>query len=334
MNALESPPGSGLRAVADVLTLTNVTKRFGQFVAVARLSLRVPSGQIMGFLGPNGAGKTTTIRMIMSITYPDSGTIEVLGHPRALEVKDRIGYLPEERGLYRKMTVEQTLRYFGKLKGMESTNLERRIGELLESVGLASWRKKTVESLSKGMQQKLQFVTTVLHDPELVVLDEPFSGLDPLNRDMLENLMIDLKRRGKTVLFSTHQMEQAERLCDRLVLINRGRVLISGTIDEIRSQFASRKLELSGDGDFSTLSSLPGVADAHITVGGAWLELAVGADANALVKLALDRVRLTRFEIARPTLQEIFVTLVGDDGTRDATTGTQQDHASAARRAS
>lgn len=329
MNALESPPGSGLRAASDVLTLTDVTKRFGQFVAVDRLSLVVPSGQIMGFLGPNGAGKTTTIRMIMSITYPDSGTIAVLGHPRALEVKDRIGYLPEERGLYRKMTVEQTLRYFGKLKGMESTKLNGRIGELLENVGLASWRKKTVESLSKGMQQKLQFVTTVLHDPELVVLDEPFSGLDPLNRDMLENLMIDLKRRGKTVLFSTHQMEQAERLCDRLVLINRGRVLISGTIDEIRSQFASRKLELSGDGDFSTLSNLPGVADAHVTVGGAWLELADGADAIAIVKRAMDLVRLTRFEIARPTLQEIFVTLVGDDGTRDATTGTQQDHQTA-----
>lgn len=329
MNALESPPGSDLRAASDVLTLTDVTKRFGQFVAVDRLSLVVPSGQIMGFLGPNGAGKTTTIRMIMSITYPDSGTIAVLGHPRALEVKDRIGYLPEERGLYRKMTVEQTLRYFGKLKGMESTKLNGRIGELLENVGLASWRKKTVESLSKGMQQKLQFVTTVLHDPELVVLDEPFSGLDPLNRDMLENLMIDLKRRGKTVLFSTHQMEQAERLCDRLVLINRGRVLISGTIDEIRSQFASRKLELSGDGDFSTLSNLPGVADAHVTVGGAWLELADGADAIAIVKRAMDLVRLTRFEIARPTLQEIFVTLVGDDGTRDATTGTQQDHQTA-----
>lgn len=299
------------------LTLTDVTKRFGRFLAVDNLTFDVPSGQILGFLGPNGAGKTTTIRMMMSINYPDSGRIEILGHGRALEVKDRIGYLPEERGLYRKMSVDQTLRYIGKLKGMHGKALTGRIGELLGNIGLEQWRKKSVESLSKGMQQKIQFIATVLHDPELIILDEPFSGLDPLNRDMLENLIIDLRRRGRTVIFSTHQMEQAERLCDRILLINRGRKLIDGSIDEVRSQHPSRRLALAGDGDLSWLRTVPGVADAHVTIGAADVELADGVDSQAILRTAAERCRLTRFEILKPTLQEIFVKLVGGDGGED-----------------
>ncbi|GMU83345.1 MAG: ABC transporter ATP-binding protein [Planctomycetota bacterium] len=305
------------QATPDALVLTDVTKSFGTFLAVDRLSVRVPAGQILGFLGPNGAGKTTTIRMVMSINYPDSGSIEILGHPRALDVKDRIGYLPEERGLYRKMTVDQTLRYFGQLKGLHGAALTHRIGELLASVGLESWRKKSVESLSKGMQQKIQFISTVLHDPELIILDEPFSGLDPLNRDMLENLIVDLRRRGRTVIFSTHQMEQAERLCDRILLIHRGRKLIDGTVHDIRSQFPSRRLAFAGEGDFSWLRTLPGVNDAHITVGAADVELADGVDTQPIVQEAAERCRLTRFEVIRPSLQEIFVKLVGDVGDED-----------------
>ncbi|MBI5866171.1 MAG: ATP-binding cassette domain-containing protein [Planctomycetes bacterium] len=297
----------------DALVLNEVTKRFGTFTAVDRLSVRMPRGEIIGFLGPNGAGKTTTIRMLMSITYPDEGSMEVLGRPRAIDVKDRIGYLPEERGLYRKMTVDHTLRYFGQLKGMPAAALKSRIGELLESVGLSNWRRHTTESLSKGMQQKIQFIATILHDPELVVLDEPFSGLDPLNRDLLETLLRDLKRRGKTVLFSTHQLEQAERLCDRILLIHRGRKLVDGTIEDVRSRFAARKLVLSGEGDFEQLRRSPGVVDEHVTVGGAWLELDATADPQAVLRRAMEIAKLTQFEIARPTLQEIFVRLVGQD---------------------
>jgi ABC-2 type transport system ATP-binding protein len=299
--------------LTDALTLRDVTKRYGDFTAVDRLSMSVRAGQIVGFLGPNGAGKTTTIRMIMSILYPDSGEISVLGQPRAIDVKDRIGYLPEERGLYRKMTVDHTLRYFGKLKGLHGRALRRRIGECLESVGLQDWRHKRVEALSKGMSQKLQFIATVLHSPELVILDEPFAGLDPLNLELLKDLVVDLRQQGATVIFSTHQMEQAQRLCDRLVLINRGRKLVEGTMEEIRSRFASRILLLEGEGDFAALASFDGVLDAHFTAGHARLEIAADADPERILRRALDLARLSRYGIQRPDLHEIFVKLVGDD---------------------
>jgi ABC-2 type transport system ATP-binding protein len=299
--------------LTDALTLRDVTKCYGDFTAVDRLSMRVQAGQIVGFLGPNGAGKTTTIRMIMSILYPDAGEIRVLGQPRAIDVKDRIGYLPEERGLYRKMTVDHTLRYFGKLKGLHGRGLRQRIGECLESVGLHEWRYKRVEALSKGMSQKLQFIATVLHAPELVILDEPFAGLDPLNLELLQDLVVDLRRQGGTVIFSTHQMEQAQRLCDRLVLINRGCKLVEGTMEEIRSRFASRILLLEGEGDFAALANFDGVLDAHFTAGYARLEITADADPQRVLRRALDLARVSRFEIQRPNLHEIFVKLVGDD---------------------
>jgi ABC-2 type transport system ATP-binding protein len=300
--------------VPDALALSEVTKRFGEFTAVDRFSLRVPTGQVLGFLGPNGAGKTTTLRMVMGITYPDSGSLEILGHPVATEVKDRVGYLPEERGLYRKVTVQDTLKYFGKLKGLRGQALTRRIDESLERIGLTDWKRKRVEALSKGMQQKLQFVCTLLHDPELVILDEPFSGLDPLNVNLLERLLDDLRKRGITVVFSTHQMEQAERLCDRIVLINRGRKLVEGTLTEIRARFDARMVVLEGEGDWSSLTSWSGVASAQCTAGSARLELAADADVDALLHQAVSAVRLRRFEVLRPSLQEIFVKLVGADG--------------------
>jgi ABC-2 type transport system ATP-binding protein len=299
--------------VSEALAITDVTKRFGDFTAVDSFSLRVPSGEVVGFLGPNGAGKTTTIRMIMSILHPDSGTIRVLDHPDASDVKDRIGYLPEERGLYRKMTVEATLRYFGKLKGLRGADLRRRCDEALERVSLSDWRRRRVEALSKGMQQKLQFVSTLLNEPDLVILDEPFSGLDPINADMLERLLGDLRRAGVTVIFSTHQMEQAERLCDRIVLINRGRKLIDGTMGEIRERFHSRILILEGQGDFRRLETLEGVANGQSTGGSARLELQDGVDSHAILRKAIDLVRITHFEVQRPNLQDIFVKLVGDD---------------------
>ncbi len=300
--------------MTDVLTLEDVCKSYGDFRAVDRLSLHVPRGEVLGFLGPNGAGKTTTIRMVMGITYPDSGTLNILGASRAIDVKDRVGYLPEERGLYRKMTVEQTLLYLGRLKGVPTPLLRRRIRDLLERVGLSSWGRKTVESLSKGMSQKIQFAATLLNEPELVVLDEPFAGLDPLNRDLLETMLVELRRAGRTVIFSTHQLEQAERLCDRIVLINRGRKLIEGTIEEVRAAFPSRTLVFAGEGDLAALARCEGVVRSQLTAGAAWLELADGVDPNAILRRATELARLSRFEIQRPGLQEIFVRLVGDDG--------------------
>ena len=299
--------------MSNAIELQDIVKRYGSFTAVDSLSLNVPSGQIVGFLGPNGAGKTTTIRMIMSILYPDSGRISVLGHPRAIDVKDRIGYLPEERGLYRKMTVDQTLRYIGKLKGLRGGRLRDRIRDCLASVGLADWQRKRVEALSKGMSQKLQFISTILHEPDLVILDEPFSGLDPINMELLKDLVVELRENGTTVIFSTHQMEQAQRLCDRLVLINRGRKLIEGTMEEIRARFATRVLLFEGDGDFSALEKAPGVLDAHFAAGHARLEVDAEASPNALLQTTLPHAKISRFEIQRLSLHEIFVKLVGED---------------------
>lgn len=298
----------------EALVLSGVTKRYAGHTAVDDFSLRVPQGEILGFLGPNGAGKTTTIRIVMSILYPDEGEVRILDHARAIDVKDRIGYLPEERGLYRKMTVEHTLRYFGALKGLSGRTLRERIDAALERVGLSDWKKRRVEALSKGMQQKLQFVSAILHEPELVILDEPFSGLDPLNVQVLQDLLDELRRRGTTVIFSTHQMEQAEKLCDRLALINRGRKLIEGTMEEIRSRFSTRMLTLEGEGDLRPLAHATGVLDARITATRAQLELADGVDLNALLRKALETARLSRFEVHRPALHEIFLKLVkGDD---------------------
>jgi ABC-2 type transport system ATP-binding protein len=301
-----SPPG-----MTDVLILEGVTKRFGAFTAVDDFSLRLPAGQVLGFLGPNGAGKTTTIRMVMSILYPDVGRIEVLGHLRAEAVKDRIGYLPEERGLYRKMTVQETLAYFGRLKGLRGNALQQRIDESLLRVGLQDWRRRRVEALSKGMSQKLQFISAILHRPELVILDEPFAGLDPLNVDLLERLLAELRQAGSTVVFSTHQMNQAERMCDRIVLINRGRKIIEGTVHEVRERFATRIVVLEGEGELEALAGFDGVTSARITAGHAHLELGPQTDPGAVLTEALRLARITRFEVQRPDLQEIFVKLVG-----------------------
>ena len=297
----------------EALVLSDVTKRFGTFTAVDRLSLRAAAGEVVGFLGPNGAGKTTTLRMVMSILYPDSGRVEVLGASNALDVKDRIGYLPEERGLYRKMTVDKTLRYFGRLKGIGRRALRERIGEALERVGLADWRYKRVEALSKGMQQKLQFVSTILHKPELLILDEPFSGLDPLNLELLKEMILEMRQSGVTVIFSTHQMDQAQRLCDRIVLINRGHILIEGAMSEIRSRFATPMVALDGDGDLERLAKCAGVERAQISGGHARLELTPDADPQTILREAVDIARISRFEIHQPDLHEIFVKLVGDD---------------------
>jgi ABC-2 type transport system ATP-binding protein len=297
----------------QAVELENVNKSFGPVRAVDGLSVRVPAGSVYGFLGPNGAGKTTTLRMIMDIIRPDSGTIRLFDQPAASVARSRVGYMPEERGLYRKMTVSAVLNYFGSLKGLAGADLRQRAAQWLERIALAEHAKKKVEELSRGMHQKLQFAVTVINDPELVILDEPFSGLDPVNQDLLREIITEMRRCGRTVLFSTHVMHEAERLCDFIVLINRGRIVVNGTLDQIRGGHESHviSVELEGDGQF--IRTLPAVQE--VTPEGRRLEIHLrdGADPRELLKTLVGHTRVRAFEIKQPSLHEIFVRLVGAD---------------------
>ncbi len=296
-----------------VVLLEGVTKTFGKHVAVDDLSLAIPRGSVYGFIGPNGAGKTSTIRMIMHIHLADRGKVEVLGEPAGRRTARRIGYLPEERGLYPKMRVRDVILYFGRLKGRTRPELAPRIDEWLEKFGLAPWRLKKCQELSKGMQQKVQFIATVIHEPELVILDEPFSGLDPVNTEVLIGVIEGLKRAGRTVIFSTHVMEHAEKLCDAVFMICKGKKVLDGTLEEIRARYRDDVIEVEGDGDRAAFEGAPGVAAVREHPGR--LELAVerGADVQRILKHALDRFRVRRFEVRAPRLHDIFLRLAGDD---------------------
>jgi ABC-2 type transport system ATP-binding protein len=241
----------------DAILLEQVCKSFGEVRAVESLCVEVPVGSIYGFLGPNGAGKTTTLRMIMNIIRPDSGYIKIFGDGTSAYAKNRIGYMPEERGLYRKMTVGKVLTYFGAIKGLTAAELAQRVPQKLEQIGLAGWVDKKVEELSRGMHQKLQFAVTVINDPELVILDEPFSGLDPLNQDLFKNIILQMRNEGKTVIFSTHVMHEAEQLCDFILLINKGKQVIDGKLDSIRSRYKTGAVCTEVEGDTSFIETLP-----------------------------------------------------------------------------
>jgi ABC-2 type transport system ATP-binding protein len=296
--------------MTDALVLEHVSKRFGAHVAVDDLSLRLPSGTIYGFLGPNGAGKTTTIRMVMNILKADQGTITVLGRPSSEEIKDRLGYLPEEKGLYKKMRCVEILTYFGRLKGMSSSDARRKAREMLERYGLGAWADKRCETLSKGMGQKVQVLGTLIHDPELVILDEPFSGLDPVNAELLRDLILDLKRAGRTVIFSTHVMEQAEQLCESIFLINKGRKVLDGPLAEIKRS-GERGIQLDYDGDGAVLRGLPGVRRVNDSGKTAELLLEPQCDPQAVLAALVGRVRIRRFDLSERSLHEIFVQAVG-----------------------
>ncbi|MEM1167283.1 MAG: ATP-binding cassette domain-containing protein [Planctomycetota bacterium] len=299
------------------IELTGVTKRFRDKVAVDGLDLLVPMGSLMGFLGPNGAGKTTTIRMIMSIFMPDEGTVRVLEAGSAAASKDRIGYLPEERGVYRKMRVGQFLMYVGRLKGVGRRELSRRVDAWLERVKLPEVRKKRCEELSKGMQQKIQFIATVLHEPELIILDEPFSGLDPVNMRLLRDLVDDLHREGRTIIFSTHVLEQAERLCDRVVMIDNGQKIVEGTVEEVRASHGPPTLIVEPVMGASALASsvggLTGVSDLVRAgeTGVIEARLREGADEQALMQSAMGLAAMKRVEIRRASLEDVFVDRIG-----------------------
>lgn len=291
------------------LRLNEVTKRFGAHTAVDRLTLDVPKGCIFGFLGQNGAGKTTTIRMVMSIFKPDSGSIEVLGKPDAALVKDRLGYLPEEKGLYKKMRTAEIVAYFGKLKGMEPGEADRKARELLTAYGLGDWLDKKCETMSKGMGQKVQLLGTLIHNPELVILDEPFSGLDPVNRDVMRDTILRMKREGRTVIFSTHVMEQAEQLCDRVMMIHKSKLQFAGTLAEVK-QGRDFGILLDYDGDGTILRDTPGAIRVNDHGKQAELYLRPGADPQDSLRWLVERLRIRRFEYRAPTLHEIFVRTV------------------------
>ncbi len=298
----------------------SVTKRFAGHVAVKRLSLEVPTGGIFGLLGPNGAGKSTSIRMMMDIIEADEGKISILGSDSsARDLSDRVGFLPEERGLYKKMKVLDHLVFFGEVKGIARGEARKRGAAWLERLGLGAWTDKKIEDLSKGMQQKVQFAGALLHDPELVVLDEPFSGLDPVNSQVMKDVVIDLAKQGRTVLFSTHIMEQAERMCDHIVIIARGEKVVDGSLAEIKSEFGGRHVALGFSRDKEKAARV--LADRRMVAklddygATADLELADGAEAEELLAaLVREGVGLRRFEVVEPSLQSIFIAKVGDAG--------------------
>jgi ABC-2 type transport system ATP-binding protein len=302
----------------STLVLENVSKSFGDVRAVDELSVQVPAGSVYGFLGPNGAGKTTTIRMIMNIIQPDKGRIEIFGDGATTNVKNRIGYMPEERGLYRKMKVGKVLAFFGAIKGLSASELNFRVPQWLQQVDLAGWANKKVEELSRGMHQKLQFAVTAINEPDLLILDEPFSGLDPVNQDLLKDIICRMRDEGKTILFSTHVMHEAERLCDFILLINKGKAVLDGRLDDIRSRYKSGAVSIELEGDTSFIRALPMVKTAETQGRRIEITLKEKADAQDLLKALVDRVRVKAFEVKMPSLHEIFVRLVGRDNVENS----------------
>ncbi len=298
--------------------IDHVTKRFSGHTAVSDLSMEVPAGGIFGLLGPNGAGKSTTIRMVMDIIEPDEGTVNLFGRPgTGRELSDRVGYLPEERGLYKEMKVFDHLVFLAEAKGIRRADGKKRSLAWLDRLGIADWAQKKVEDLSKGMQQKVQFAGALLHDPELVILDEPFSGLDPVNSQVLKDVVVDLARNGRTVLFSTHIMEQAERMCDRIVIIARGKKVVDGTMAEVKREAGGRHIALAFSRDkekaLRILADPAMVARTDDYGASAEVEMAPNADPEALLALLVQEgVGLSRFEIVEPSLQSIFIAKVGD----------------------
>jgi ABC-2 type transport system ATP-binding protein len=292
--------------------VSHVSKSFGTVKAVDDVSFSVEQGEIFGLLGPNGAGKTTTIRLMLEIFRPESGQVSILGGPMDEAKKDRIGYMPEERGLYQDIDLERVLVYLATLKDVPSGEAHRRVNQYLDQFDLAAYGKKKVKDLSKGMQQKAQIIATLLHQPELVIIDEPFSGLDPVNTQMVKNVLIDLRRRGVTIIMSTHQMHQVEEMCDRILLINHGRAVLYGNLDDIRRQYSGHAVLVRAGG---SLPSIPGVENIEEHNSALKLSLSPGTSPQDVLRnLVAQGVTLQQFEIATPTLDEIFIRVVqGED---------------------
>ncbi len=296
------------------LKVENVSKHYGDFTAVDNLSFNVKAGRVFGFLGPNGAGKTTTIRMIVGINFPDEGKIELFGNQVSGDLQNRIGYLPEERGLYKKMKIVDQLRYFAALKNVSQSEADKRIDFWLARMNLSEWKKKKTTDLSKGMQQKIQFISTVLHNPDLLILDEPFSGLDPINVEFLKEVISELKTQNKTIIFSTHLMETAEQLCDDILLINKSRKVLSGSLREVKASFGKNMIALRAVGGDSVLADKTLVAKVTEHADEKELVLAENADAQVLLKnLVENGAVISKFERIEPSLNDIFIEEIKGD---------------------
>jgi ABC-2 type transport system ATP-binding protein len=295
----------------NAVELHNVSKSFGKTVAVDDLSLDVPRGSVYGFIGPNGSGKTTTLRMIMNIYYPDGGTIRVFGDELHGACTDRIGYMPEERGLYKRMKVRDVLRFYGELKN--GVDVRREVDRWLERLELGEWAKVKVEALSKGMAQKVQFIATVVSRPELVILDEPFTGLDPVNADAIREAVLELQAGGATVIFSTHDMGVAERMCDFIFMIFKGRKVLDGTLAAIQDQYGSDTIRVKTEDGATALQQLEGVE--RVTDFGRAQELRVARDRDPqeILRAIISRTRVESFEITKPSLHDIFVRIAGPE---------------------
>ncbi|MCF7973340.1 MAG: ATP-binding cassette domain-containing protein [Phycisphaerae bacterium] len=296
----------------DVIELDRVTKQFGKaVVAVDNLSLSVPKGSVYGFIGPNGSGKTTTLRMIMNILYPDTGVIRVFGAPQVGACMDRIGYMPEERGLYKRMKVRELLRFYGELKGGRRVN--QAVDEWLRKLDLSDWGHKKLETLSKGMSQKVQFIATVVTRPDIVILDEPFSGLDPVNAEVLKDAVLELQDQGTTVIFSTHDMNVAERMCDFIFMIHRGKKVLDGTLNAIQDQYGCDTIRIRTEQGASALQNLEGVDKVNDYGQVQELHMAPACDAQAVLATIMSRTAVRRFDLVRPSLHDIFVRIAGPE---------------------
>jgi ABC-2 type transport system ATP-binding protein len=287
--------------------LERVRKAYADFVAVDDLSFSISPGQIFGLLGPNGAGKTSSIRMMIGITMPDRGVVRLFGEPFERRHLRKIGYLPEERGLYRKITVKENLTLLGQLSGLSSAESVVRARRWTERLGIGEWIGKRVEEMSKGMQQKVQFIAALLHDPELIIMDEPFAGLDPINANVLKDTILELKGQGRTILFSTHRMDQVEKLCDSICLVNRGRSVLQGGLREIKASYGRKFIQIEYEGDGGFLTRCPLVESSNNYGNYAEVKLRPSADSQELLRAAMCSARISRFEVMEPSLEQIFI---------------------------
>lgn len=293
------------------IELQNVTKTFGEHVAVNGLSLSVPKGSVYGFIGPNGSGKTTTLRMIMNIILPDSGEIRVLGTPMTPSSCDRMGYMPEERGLYKRMKVRELLVFFGGLK--REDNVKAKVDQWLERLDLIAWANKKVETLSKGMSQKVQFIATVVSEPELVLLDEPFTGLDPVNTEVIKDAILELQKQGTTVIFSTHDMSMAEKMCDFIFMIFKGKKVLDGTLAAIQDQYASDTIRVRTRNGAEVLQNIPGIERINDFGQLQELRLTAEGDPQKILQAILSRTSIQSFDIVKPSLHDIFIRIAGPE---------------------
>ena len=302
----------------NTVELQQVRKSYDHFVAVDDLSLDIPAGSVYGLLGPNGAGKTSTIRMMIGITVPDSGEVRIFGQNFRRDMLKNIGYLPEERGLYKKMKILDQLVFLAELKGVKASDARKRAIAWCERLELSEWMPKKVEELSKGMQQKVQFIAAMLHDPDLLILDEPFSGLDPANTVVLKDVLLEAKKAGKTILFSTHRMDTVERLCDAICLIDHGQAVLKGDLREVKGRYGRNNVQIEYEGDASFLQDSSLVQSFNNYGKYVEVRLQPGADAQKLLLSAAASARINKFELMEPSLEEIFIDAVGKGGNGDA----------------